>query len=211
LLWKSSREIHEKLDDGSSKQKRSAPHAESFEQTLVQLVLLDIVCSFDSVIAAVGMSGELVTMLSALVLAVFLMMRFAEPISRFILPRPRLRVLAFIFLSIIGLVLVLEGLGLPVSRPAVYAIMGLVLVLELPVSSCIDNTERTRRKPSASRGKGRAMTKSRFNYAACAPQSEESLLDQPDTQASTEYAAALASLNRQYTTSGEYRFFVDRV
>lgn len=207
LLWKSSREIHEKLDDGSGQQKPSACSADSFEQTLVQLVLLDIVCSFDSVITAVGMSGELITMLSALVLAVFLMMRFAEPMSRFILPRPRLQVLAFVFLFIIGLVLVAEGLGLPISRPAVYAIMGLVLALELPVSCRIGNTLKPARK-------------ARPSYAACAPQSDEPLPGQapstqelkgPQTEGTTDYAALLASLNRHYTATGEYRFFVDRV
>ena len=107
LLGKSTHEIHQKLegDEGET----SARVAPSFASVIVQILLLDVVFSLDSVITAVGMVDEIGIMIAAVVVAVVFMMAFAGPISNFVDRRPTVKMLALSFLLLIGMTLMAEG------------------------------------------------------------------------------------------------------
>ncbi len=129
LLAKASHEIYEKLE---------VPHAESAQAlgrvstgwVLVQVALLDIVFSLDSVITAVGLSPHLVVMVIAMVLAVAVMLVFAGPISDFVNRHPSMRILALSFLILIGVMLIAEGMGQHLSRGYAYFSMAFSLGVE---------------------------------------------------------------------------------
>ncbi len=128
LLAKSTHEIHHKLEGehgGSSK--RIPP---SFRSVLVQVLLLDIVFSLDSVITAVGMADQISIMVIAVVIAVGFMMIFSGPISRFVDQHPTVKILALSFLLLIGVTLIADGAGLHVPKGYVYAAMGFSVLVE---------------------------------------------------------------------------------
>ena len=112
LLAKATLEIHERLEgeEGHS----SARVAPSFGAVILQIMLLDIVFSLDSVITAVGMADDIAIMVVAVVLAVAIMMFSAEPISAFVNRHPTVKVLALSFLLLIGVSLIGDGLGMHV-------------------------------------------------------------------------------------------------
>ncbi|MEA4855507.1 MAG: TerC family protein [Solidesulfovibrio sp.] len=130
LIAKSTFEIHEKIEpprDGE-------PHVEKvrgFRSAVIQIALLDIVFSLDSVITAVGMSGEIVVMVAAVVAAVAVMMAFADPVSHFVSRHPTVQMLALSFLILIGVFLVAEGLGRHIDRGYIYFAMAFSLLVEL--------------------------------------------------------------------------------
>ncbi|MBI3960940.1 MAG: TerC family protein [Chloroflexi bacterium] len=107
LIGKSTFEIHEKLE--SSEHSRIATVAASFASVIVQIILVDIVFSLDSVITAVGISGNLWVMVPAVVIAAGVMLFFAGFISGFVERHPTMKILALAFLILIGFLLVLEG------------------------------------------------------------------------------------------------------
>ncbi|MEZ4836033.1 MAG: TerC family protein [Caldilineaceae bacterium] len=107
LIGKSTYEIHEKLE--ASDHTGAAKVAASFASVIFQIVLIDIVFSLDSVITAVGISGELIVMVPAVVVAAAMMLFFAGPISEFVERHPTMKILALAFLILIGFLLVLEG------------------------------------------------------------------------------------------------------
>jgi len=129
LLAKSTIEIHDGLEGeeghGST---RVAP---SFSAAIVQIMLLDIVFSLDSVITAVGMADELAVMVAAVVLAVGVMMFLAAPISAFVSRHPTIRMLALSFLLLIGVSLVGDGLGMHVPKGYIYFAMGFSVFVEM--------------------------------------------------------------------------------
>jgi predicted tellurium resistance membrane protein TerC len=129
LLAKATTEIHERLEgeEGSTKT-RVRP---SFAAVITQIALLDIVFSLDSVITAVGMSGEIAIMITAVVLAVGVMMFAAGPIGGFVNRHPTIKVLALSFLLLIGLSLVGEGLGMHIPKAYIYFAMGFSVFVEL--------------------------------------------------------------------------------
>jgi predicted tellurium resistance membrane protein TerC len=129
LLAKSTHEIHQKLegDEGHS----SARVRPSFGGVLVQIVLLDIVFSLDSVITAVGMADQIAVMIAAVVIAVALMMAFAAPISSFVEKRPTVKILALSFLLLIGLTLIVEGWGGHIPKGYIYFAMAFSLFVEI--------------------------------------------------------------------------------
>ncbi len=129
LLAKSTREMHNTLEHRES-EAAGAPVA-SFAGVLVQIGLVDIVFSLDSVITAVGLVDELAVMIAAIVAAVLVMMAAAGPVSRFIDDHPTLKMLALSFLLVIGLMLVAEGFGVSVPKGYVYFAMGFALLVEL--------------------------------------------------------------------------------
>ncbi len=108
LIGKSTYEIHEKLeaDDHTGVTRVAA----SFASVIFQIILVDIVFSLDSVITAVGISGDLIIMVIAVVIAAAMMLFFAGPISSFVERHPTMKILALAFLILIGFLLVLEGL-----------------------------------------------------------------------------------------------------
>ena len=129
LLGKATLEIHERLEgeeaDGSE---RVAP---SFGAVIVQIMLLDIVFSLDSVITAVGMAEDISVMVAAVVLSVGIMMFSAEPISAFVGKHPTVKVLALSFLLLIGVSLVGDGLGMHMPKGYIYFAMGFSVFVEM--------------------------------------------------------------------------------
>ena len=129
LIGKATLEIHERLEgeegDGAV---RVAP---SFAAVIVQIMLLDIVFSLDSVITAVGMADDVTVMAAAVVLAVGIMMFSAEPISGFVNRHPTVKVLALSFLLLIGVSLIGDGLGMHVPKGYIYFAMGFSVFVEM--------------------------------------------------------------------------------
>lgn len=118
LLWKSTREIHEKLEvEDGEVTKRLSP---KFSSVIIQILLLDIVFSLDSVITAVGMVQQVPVMIAAVIVAVGFMLVFGGKISAFIERHPTLKMLALSFLLLIGFVLVLEGFGRHIPKGYIY-------------------------------------------------------------------------------------------
>ena len=129
LLAKSTHEIHGSLegDDGE----RSARAAPSFAGVLIQIMLLDIVFSLDSVITAVGMVDEVGVMIAAVVVAVGFMMAFSRPLSTFVSRHPTIKMLALSFLILIGFALIAEGLDRHIPKGYIYFAMAFSLGVEL--------------------------------------------------------------------------------
>lgn len=133
LLAKATWEIHDKLEGAvsDSKKSRRAHRYASFPAVLVQIALLDLVFSLDSVITAVGMARAIEIMVAAVVIAVIVMMVFAEVISRFVERHPTLKMLALSFLILIGAMLVLEGFGKHVEKGYIYFAMAFSFAVEM--------------------------------------------------------------------------------
>ncbi|HEX6133583.1 MAG TPA: TerC family protein [Longimicrobiales bacterium] len=129
LVAKSTFEIHEKLEgEHGEKSKRVPP---SFAAVIVQILLLDIVFSLDSVITAVGMVDEVGVMIAAVVTAVAFMMFFAGPISRFVERHPTVKMLALSFLLLIGVTLIAEGFEQHISKGYIYFAMAFSVFVEM--------------------------------------------------------------------------------
>ena len=128
LLAKSTFEIHDKLE-GEEHTKESKA-VKSFANVIVQIMLLDIVFSLDSVITAVGMAQELIIMVLAVVIAVIVMMVSAKGISEFVEKHPTVKMLALSFLLLIGFSLVAEGLGQHIPKGYIYFAMVYSLIVE---------------------------------------------------------------------------------
>lgn len=129
LLAKATREIHEKLE--GEEHGREAKGTSTFTSVIVQIALLDLVFSLDSVITAVGMADDLGVMVSAVVVAVLFMMWAAEPVSTFVSRHPTVKMLALSFLLLIGMTLVAEGLGQHISKGYIYFAMGFSVFVEM--------------------------------------------------------------------------------
>ena len=128
LLAKSTSEIHEALEGDSG---RDNPKGRaSFAAVVGQIMVLDIVFSLDSVITAVGMARDLPVMITAVVLAVGVMMFAAAPISDFVHRHPTVKMLALSFLLIIGVSLVADGLGQHIHKGYIYFAMGFSVFVE---------------------------------------------------------------------------------
>jgi predicted tellurium resistance membrane protein TerC len=130
LIAKSTFEIHEKIEL-PGEEEAQVRKVRGFNAAVTQIALLDIVFSLDSVITAVGMSGEIVIMVAAVVAAVLVMMLFADAISLFVAHHPTIQMLALSFLILIGVFLVAEGLGKHIDRGYIYFAMVFSLLVEL--------------------------------------------------------------------------------
>jgi predicted tellurium resistance membrane protein TerC len=130
LLVKSVHEIHHKLEgeDGSAERQGAVV---SFSSIIVQILLLDIVFSLDSVITAVGMVDNITIMISAVVVAVGVMLVAAGPISSFVEKHPTVKMLALSFLLLIGMTLFAEGFGQHISKGYIYFAMGFSVFVEM--------------------------------------------------------------------------------
>jgi len=128
LLWKSTREIHEKLEgEDGAVTTRLAPN---FFSIVIQILLLDIVFSLDSVITAIGMARQLGVMIAAVILALVFMLVFAARISSFIHNHPTLKMLALSFLLLIGCALVAEGFHKEIPKGYIYFAMAFSVGVE---------------------------------------------------------------------------------
>ena len=130
LIGKSTFEMHEKVKDAQDKSSSIPKKAASFASVIVQIAIIDIVFSLDSVITAVGMVDQLWVMVTAMVIAVLIMLLFAEPISRFVEKFPTVKVLALSFLILIGVLLVAEGLGQHIDKGYIYFAMAFAVLVE---------------------------------------------------------------------------------
>ena len=130
LIWKSVKEVHEKLEepDGHVTSTRSKV---SFNGVIVQILLLDIVFSLDSVITAVGMANQLWVMVTAVIIALGVMLAAAGQISDFVNRHPTLKMLALSFLILIGVTLVGEGLGRHIPKGYIYFSMAFAFGVEM--------------------------------------------------------------------------------
>jgi predicted tellurium resistance membrane protein TerC len=129
LIAKATYELHERLEGESGH--GSGRVAASFASVIAQVMLLDIVFSLDSVITAIGMANNLFVMVTAVILAVLLMLVAAEPISSFVEEHPTIKVLALSFLLLIGMSLVADGLGQHISKGYIYFAMGFSVFVEM--------------------------------------------------------------------------------
>lgn len=141
LLYKASKEIYVEImitnhtnpsqDDFKQTNTTGASTSRLFWGTTLQIAVLDIVFSLDSVITAVGLVNELTIMVAAVVVAMMVMLFAAKPIGDFIHEHPSLKILALAFLVIVGAVLVAEAFGLHVPKAYIYSAMGFSLTVEL--------------------------------------------------------------------------------
>lgn len=129
LIWKSTTEVHQSLEGGHT-QKSSAVKA-TLASVLLQIMLIDLVFSLDSIITAVGMVDDVRIMIAAVIVSVLLMMVFAGPIGRFVSNHPSIKMLALSFLVVVGVVLVAEGFEHHVPKGYVYFAMAFSLTVEM--------------------------------------------------------------------------------
>lgn len=129
LLYKSIHEIHGEME-GHDEERQANVRQPSFGNILFQIALMDIIFSLDSVITAVGMADALWVMITAVILAVAVMILFANQVGNFVSSNPTIKMLALNFLLIIGIMLVAEGIGTPISKGYIYFAMGFSLLVE---------------------------------------------------------------------------------
>jgi predicted tellurium resistance membrane protein TerC len=130
LLYKSTREIHEKLE-GEDHARAASKQAATFVSVIIQIGLLDIVFSLDSVITAVGMAEDLAVMIAAVLIAGAFMIAAAEGVSDFVSRHPTVKMLALSFLLLIGMSLVAEGLDQHIPKGYIYFAMGFSIFVEM--------------------------------------------------------------------------------
>jgi predicted tellurium resistance membrane protein TerC len=129
LLWKSTMEIHEKLE--GEEVVASARVGATFSAVIVQILLLDVVFSLDSIITALGMANQLAIMIAAVVIAVGFMMFFAGKISDFVEKHPTIKMLALSFLLLIGVALIGDGLDMHIPKGYIYFAMAFSVLVEM--------------------------------------------------------------------------------
>jgi predicted tellurium resistance membrane protein TerC len=129
LIYKSTHEIHDKLEGEAGRASTRA--SASFGNVVGQIVLLDIVFSLDSVITAVGMARDLGVMITAVVIAVGIMMFSATAISDFVHRHPTIKMLGLSFLLLIGVTLLADGLGQHIAKGYIYFAMGFSVFVEM--------------------------------------------------------------------------------
>jgi len=132
LLWKSTVEIHSQATEEHTEEKEGLSKGKAiFGMILVQIAVIDIVFSLDSVITAVGMAEDVEVMIAAVVIAVGVMMWASKPISEFIEKHHTLKILALAFLILVGVALIAEGLDLHISKAYIYFAMAFSFGVEM--------------------------------------------------------------------------------
>jgi predicted tellurium resistance membrane protein TerC len=129
LIWKSTMEIHEKLEGVEGHTVTGA--GATFGAVIVQILLLDIVFSLDSIITALGMASQLAVMVAAVVVAVGFMMLFSGKISAFVEKHPTIKMLALSFLLMIGVALIGDGLDMHIPKGYIYFAMAFSVLVEM--------------------------------------------------------------------------------
>jgi predicted tellurium resistance membrane protein TerC len=129
LLWKSTMEIHEKLEGDEVVATKSI--STTFGAVIVQILLLDIVFSLDSIITALGMANRLAVMIAAVVIAVGFMMLFSGKISAFVERHPTIKMLALSFLLLIGVALIGDGFDMHIPKGYIYFAMAFSVMVEM--------------------------------------------------------------------------------
>lgn len=129
LLAKSVSEIHENIEGGHEQQ--VSKKTNTVASIILQIIVLDIVFSFDSILTAVGLSNHLSIMITAVIIAMIVMIYFVEMISRFIKKHPTLQVLALSFLILIGFMLVIDGFHFEVPKGYIYFALFFSVMVEI--------------------------------------------------------------------------------
>jgi predicted tellurium resistance membrane protein TerC len=145
LIGKSTTEIHEKLEGEDGDEGTSIPV--TFASVIVQIFLLDMVFSIDSVITAVGMAEDVAVMIIAVTIAIVIMMVSAETISSFVEAHPTVKMLALSFLLLIGVTLVAEGMGQHIPKGYIYSAMAFSLIVEMLNLRAVRDEEEEEAKP----------------------------------------------------------------
>ena len=130
LLWKATTEIHESLEGEEAHAAASTGGGATLTGVLIQIVLLDIVFSLDSVLTAVGMVDEVPIMIAAVIIAVGVMLFASGPLSKFVHAHPTVKMLALAFLLLIGVTLIADGLGFHIPKESIYVAMGFSVFVE---------------------------------------------------------------------------------
>ncbi|MBV8037867.1 TerC family protein [Roseateles sp.] len=131
LIWKSTVEIHGSLEGEDEVSNASSKAKAAFASVILQIMLIDLVFSLDSIITAVGMVDDVRIMITAVICSVGLMMLFAGPIGRFVSNNPTIKMLALSFLVVVGVVLMAEGFGHHVPKGYIYFAMAFSLSVEM--------------------------------------------------------------------------------
>jgi predicted tellurium resistance membrane protein TerC len=131
LIGKSTLEMHEKVDKAHDDASKAPAKTPGFWSVILQIAIMDIIFSLDSVITAVGMVDELWIMVVAMLIAVGVMMIFAGRISRFVENHPTIKILALSFLILIGVLLIAESLGQHIDKGYIYFAMAFAMIIEL--------------------------------------------------------------------------------
>ncbi len=130
LIFKSTLEIHYKLQKPDHDDEKSVKKAYSYGAAIIQIVLVDAVFSFDSILTAIGLVENVITMIIAVVISILIMMAFAGKITRIINSQPTLQMLALSFLVVIGVVLVADGIHQEISKSIIYSCLAFSLLVE---------------------------------------------------------------------------------
>jgi len=131
LLAKSTSEIHHKLEGAEANPETGGKVALTMTKALVQIVALDMVFSFDSILTAIGLTQEVLIMIIAVILSMIVMMLFSGAISRFINKHPALQILALAFLILIGFMLMLDAMGVHIPKGYIYFAVAFSLLVEM--------------------------------------------------------------------------------
>lgn len=133
LIWKSTGEIHDKFElaDDSAEERKAALKRRSIGQVILQITLLDIVFSFDSILTAVGLAREVEIMIVAVVVAMGIMLAFSTPVANFVNRHASVKMLALSFLIMIGMMLVAEAAHFEIPKGYVYFAMAFSLMVEM--------------------------------------------------------------------------------
>jgi predicted tellurium resistance membrane protein TerC len=132
LIFKATREIHHHVAESESKSDDKEQRTKrSFSGAIAQILLIDIVFSFDSVITAIGIAESLTIMVTAVLIAIVVMLLFSKTIVTFIEEYPTLKMLALSFILLVGVVLLMEGMGTEIQKGYIYFAMGFSLVVEM--------------------------------------------------------------------------------
>jgi predicted tellurium resistance membrane protein TerC len=129
LIWKSTGEIHQSLEGEEAHGSNAV--ATTLTSVILQIMVIDLVFSLDSIITAVGMVDEVAIMIAAVVASVGLMMAFASGIGRFVSNHPSIKMLALTFLVVVGVVLMAEGLGHHIPKGYIYFAMAFSVIVEM--------------------------------------------------------------------------------
>ena len=140
LLWKASKEIYIEVESGTHEEPNNSENLPISQKkslltlfigSVLQIGLLDIIFSLDSVITAVGMVDQISVMIAAVLASVLIMLMAAKPIGDFVHHHPSIKVLALSFLTVVGVVLIAEGMGIHIPKGYVYVAMAFSLAVEM--------------------------------------------------------------------------------
>jgi predicted tellurium resistance membrane protein TerC len=131
LIYKSTVEIYHKTELANQTGEPTVPKTSSFKKLLLEIIILDLVFSIDSIITAIGMAQELWVMYTSVIVAVVIMIFASQPISFFIKKHPSFKILALSFLMVIGLSLIAEGFHLSIPKGYIYFSMAFAFVVDI--------------------------------------------------------------------------------